>query len=74
MSAGLPNVNQLVTQIQAKVAEHDAKLEKQSAAPEPSFNTVVATNLYKLAQNLRSTATQPLTYADVRRFVAKVGG
>ena len=74
MSVGLPNLNQLVSQIQAKVAEHDAELEKQSAAEEPSFNTTVATQLYKLAQNLRSVAEQPLTYADVRKFVQRVGG
>ncbi len=76
MAAGLPNVNQLVAQIHAKVAEHDAVLEKRANAPgpAPSFNTVAARNLFKLAHNLRLTAAQPLTYDDVRQFVRRAGG
>jgi|GEM_PF-2418811 len=74
--AGLPNVNQLVTQIHEKVAEAEsAELEKNAGEEtEVSYTIEAAKNLKKLAGQLRKEANASLTYDDVRDFMKEVRG
>ena len=68
----LPNVNQLAAQIHERV--HAVSLEKTAAVSPPrEFTIPAAQSLSKLAQTLRDSSVDAVTYDDLRSFCAMIG-
>lgn len=59
----LPNVNQVVADVKAAVAQ--SRMVKEASAPVPNYEVPLAQNLYKISASLRSSDFVSVTYEDV---------
>ena len=71
----LPNINDVVAKIKDRATEKVAELEKKAEEEAtPSFSIPAAQNMHKLAQRLRNSDPNRITYRDMRDFVQQLTG
>jgi hypothetical protein len=70
----LPNVDNLVAQIKNRAAKDMEKTAGETAVNAPQYTTQVALAMYKLAQCLRATDVNMVSYGDVNDFTKQLMG